>query len=234
MQRKTSKRQKLPMRGTGTEWSVVGEKVLYWDWTEGTALFSHSPEPTGLPRDRALAAQRVDGDDGAFQRQHPRQRRHRGDSFDLASVATCANTMRCSQPQALTMCNAICCWRDRTSGEAPCRLLPQHPYRRAGQATFTSQHDSQMRLPWKAIVSVKGGDNVAMVRDLAHVVDRGKAKIGIFIALAQPTGPMRPEAVKTEYGKFPKVQILTIADLFNGKKPQSRSWIRAASRRQQR
>jgi hypothetical protein len=35
----------------------------------------------------------------------------------------------------------------------------------------------------KAIVSVKGGDNVqvSMVRDLAHVVDREKAKIGVFI-----------------------------------------------------
>jgi hypothetical protein len=38
------------MRDTGTEWSVVGEKVLQWDWTKGTALFSHSPEPTGNRR----------------------------------------------------------------------------------------------------------------------------------------------------------------------------------------
>ena len=45
----------------------------------------------------------------------------------------------------------------------------------------------------KAIVSVKGGENVnvAMVRDLAHVVDREKAKIGVFITLAESTGPMR-------------------------------------------
>ncbi len=78
----------------------------------------------------------------------------------------------------------------------------------------------------KAIVSVKGGDNVnvAMVRDLAHVVDREKARIGVFITLADSTGPMRTEAVKagyyeTLYGKYPKIQILTIADLFNGKQP---------------
>jgi site-specific DNA-methyltransferase (adenine-specific) len=78
----------------------------------------------------------------------------------------------------------------------------------------------------KAIVSVKGGDNVnvAMVRDLAHVVDREKAKIGVFITLADSTGPMRTEAVKagyyeTIYGKYPKIQILTLADLFEGKKP---------------
>jgi site-specific DNA-methyltransferase (adenine-specific) len=78
----------------------------------------------------------------------------------------------------------------------------------------------------KAIVSVKGGDhvNVAMVRDLAHVVDRENAKIGVFVTLADSTGPMRTEAVKagfyeTLYGKYPKIQILTIRELFEGKQP---------------
>ena len=78
----------------------------------------------------------------------------------------------------------------------------------------------------KAIVSVKGGDNVSvpMIRDLAHVVDREKAKIGVFITLAESTGPMRTEAVKagfyeTLYGKYPKIQILTIQELFEGKQP---------------
>jgi site-specific DNA-methyltransferase (adenine-specific) len=78
----------------------------------------------------------------------------------------------------------------------------------------------------KAIVSVKGGENVnvAMVRDLAHVVDRENAKIGVFITLADSTGPMRTEAVKTGfyetlYGKYPKIQILTIRELFEGKQP---------------
>ncbi len=78
----------------------------------------------------------------------------------------------------------------------------------------------------RAVVSVKGGENVnvAMVRDLAHVVDREKAKIGVFITLADSTGPMRTEAVKagyyeTPYGKYPKIQILTIRELFEGKQP---------------
>jgi DNA modification methylase len=78
----------------------------------------------------------------------------------------------------------------------------------------------------KAIVSVKGGGNVHvdMIRDLAHVVDRENAKIGVFITLADSTGPMRTEAVKTGYyetiyGKYPKIQILTIEELFSGKKP---------------
>jgi site-specific DNA-methyltransferase (adenine-specific) len=63
-----------------------------------------------------------------------------------------------------------------------------------------------------------------MVRDLAHVVDRENAKIGVFISLAEPTAPMKTEAVKagyyeTEFGKYPKIQILTIKELFAGKQP---------------
>jgi DNA modification methylase len=79
----------------------------------------------------------------------------------------------------------------------------------------------------KVIVSVKGGENVSvsMIRDLAHVVDREKAKLGLFITLAEPTDPMRKEALKegyfeTETGrKFLKVQITTIEELLTGKGP---------------
>ena len=79
----------------------------------------------------------------------------------------------------------------------------------------------------KAVVSVKGGGNVSvsMIRDLGHVIDREGAKVGVFITLAEPTGPMKTEAVKagfyeTEYGKFPKIQIVTIKELFEGKQLQ--------------
>jgi DNA modification methylase len=80
----------------------------------------------------------------------------------------------------------------------------------------------------KAIVSIKGGGSVSvpMIRDLAHVVDREQAKIGLFVTLAPPTSPMQVEATKAGFydtayhGKVPKIQILTIADLFQGKKPQ--------------
>jgi site-specific DNA-methyltransferase (adenine-specific) len=78
--------------------------------------------------------------------------------------------------------------------------------------------------PKKIVVSVKGGNNVnvAMVRDLAHVVDREKASIGIFITMADPTRPMKEEAIKAGYyaspigANFPKVQILTIKGLLDG------------------
>jgi site-specific DNA-methyltransferase (adenine-specific) len=84
------------------------------------------------------------------------------------------------------------------------------------------------KLTEKAIVSVKGGASVSvpMIRDLAHVVDREQAKIGVFLTLASPTSPMQVEATKAGFydtayhGKVPKLQILTIADLFAGKKPQ--------------
>jgi DNA modification methylase len=79
----------------------------------------------------------------------------------------------------------------------------------------------------KAIVSVKGGENisVSMIRDLAHVVDREKAKMGLFITLAEPTDPMRKEALKEGYfetstgGKYLKLQISTIEELLTGKRP---------------
>jgi site-specific DNA-methyltransferase (adenine-specific) len=83
----------------------------------------------------------------------------------------------------------------------------------------------------KAIISVKGGRNVGatMVRELITVVDREKAKMGLLISLAEPTAPMKKEAVaagfyKTEYGEYPKIQILTIEQLFAGQKPNM-PWI---------
>jgi DNA modification methylase len=79
----------------------------------------------------------------------------------------------------------------------------------------------------KIIVSVKGGENVnvGMIRDLAHVVTREKARMGLFITLAESTDPMRKEALKEGYcetssgGKFLKLQIATIAELLAEKRP---------------
>lgn len=74
----------------------------------------------------------------------------------------------------------------------------------------------------KAILSVKGGDNVgvAMIRDLIGVMEREKATAGIFITKALPTKKMEEEAAKagifkSEYtGKsYPRVQIVTLAEV---------------------
>ncbi|OHC74904.1 MAG: DNA methylase [Rhodospirillales bacterium RIFCSPLOWO2_12_FULL_58_28] len=75
----------------------------------------------------------------------------------------------------------------------------------------------------KALVSVKGGENVGvgMVRDLTAVVEREKAAIGILISLALPTRPMEKEAAAAGlFEKTPKIQIITLAELFQGIKPR--------------
>jgi len=79
----------------------------------------------------------------------------------------------------------------------------------------------------KALISVKGGDNVGvgMVRDLIAVVEREKAAVGVLISLALPTRAMEREAIAAGFfaGPFeqvPKLQIITLAELFQGKRPR--------------
>ena len=79
----------------------------------------------------------------------------------------------------------------------------------------------------RAIVSVKGGDNVGvqMVRDLRGVIEREGAEMGVFITLAEPTAPMLREAAaagfvpKSAHGRLPRLQIVTIEELLGGAKP---------------
>lgn len=79
----------------------------------------------------------------------------------------------------------------------------------------------------KALISVKGGQNVgvAMIRDLHSAMERERAPIGIFITAQEPTGPMLREAAAVgrftdEFGRgWPRLQILTLAELFRGKRP---------------
>jgi site-specific DNA-methyltransferase (adenine-specific) len=77
------------------------------------------------------------------------------------------------------------------------------------------------------IISVKGGHVTAsQVRDLRGVIEREGAAIGVFITLEPATAPMRKEAAdagiwQTESvgkSKHPRLQILSIEDLLNGKK----------------
>ncbi|MSP63093.1 MAG: hypothetical protein EXR72_22700 [Myxococcales bacterium] len=61
-----------------------------------------------------------------------------------------------------------------------------------------------------------------MVRELPGILDREKASIGLLIALEAPSGPMRREAAsagfyESPWGRHPRVQILTIEDLLEGK-----------------
>ena len=79
----------------------------------------------------------------------------------------------------------------------------------------------------KAVVSVKGGNtNVSHIRDLKGVMERDKAAIGLFVTLEKPSKPMLKEAAdagefKAGSGKtYPRIQVLTIEDLFSGKRAQ--------------
>lgn len=78
----------------------------------------------------------------------------------------------------------------------------------------------------KIVVSVKGGEHVTrtMIADLKNSVEREKAEIGLFVTLAEATKPMLIEAASAGYyesavmeAAFPKVQILTIEGLLNGR-----------------
>ncbi len=79
----------------------------------------------------------------------------------------------------------------------------------------------------KAIVQIKGG-NVKRndIATLKGDVEREHAEAGVFITLEEPTKSMKEEAISVgdfkvdfSHKEFPKIQILTIQDLFDGKKP---------------
>ena len=79
----------------------------------------------------------------------------------------------------------------------------------------------------QVILSVKGGHtDVTHVRDLRGVLDREQAQIGVLISMQEPTGPMKTEAASAGFytspwnpsKPHPKLQILTIKELLDGKR----------------
>jgi site-specific DNA-methyltransferase (adenine-specific) len=77
------------------------------------------------------------------------------------------------------------------------------------------------------VISVKAGENVNpnMVRDLGRVMERDKHRFGLFIMKGLPTKGMRDEAashpiIETDFGRFPALQIFTLAEIFQGMKPK--------------
>jgi len=76
---------------------------------------------------------------------------------------------------------------------------------------------------------VKAGHvQAAHVRDLRGVIEREKAEIGVLISMEPPTKPMLKEAAEAGFyqppgvsgarlDKFPRLQILSIAELLAGK-----------------
>jgi site-specific DNA-methyltransferase (adenine-specific) len=93
--------------------------------------------------------------------------------------------------------------------------------------------DDASGLHKKVIVQVKSGHvNAPMVRDLKGVLEREKAAIGALVTLKPPTKPMKEEAAAAGFyvpehfpdHRFPRIQILTIAELFAGKKLEYPWW----------
>lgn len=78
----------------------------------------------------------------------------------------------------------------------------------------------------RIITSVKGGQHVGArdVREFKAVIARERAEMGLFICLNEPTRDMSAEAaafgfVDTAHGHLPKLQLVSIADWFRGKRP---------------
>jgi site-specific DNA-methyltransferase (adenine-specific) len=78
--------------------------------------------------------------------------------------------------------------------------------------------------PKEIIISVKAGENIgpAFVRELRGVMERERAEMGIMVCIKEPTSEMTHEASRAgRYhginGSFPKMQIITVADMFTDK-----------------
>jgi hypothetical protein len=118
-----------------------------------------------------------------------------------------------------------------------CSLVGAQPYK-GGKKGADSGTDGliyfqdEKKTSKKIIVSVKGGEHVTrtMIADLKNTVGREGAQIGLFITLAESTDPMRKEALSAGFytnsfdEQFPKIQIITIAELMDGRKPQYRDF----------
>jgi site-specific DNA-methyltransferase (adenine-specific) len=94
-----------------------------------------------------------------------------------------------------------------------------------GSVTFFDDYSGQAK---KVIIQVKGGQHPGVndVRVLKAVIEREKAPIGALITLRPATREMAREAAAAGFyeperfrgRKFPRIQILTVEDLFAGKR----------------
>ncbi|WP_331710287.1 DNA methyltransferase, partial [Sphingomonas sp. CCH9-H8] len=78
----------------------------------------------------------------------------------------------------------------------------------------------------RALVSVKSGERVGVVRDLHSAMERERAPIGVILTRCPPSAPMLREAAAV--GRFhseatgrsyARMQILTVDELFRGRRP---------------
>ena len=81
----------------------------------------------------------------------------------------------------------------------------------------------------RVVVQVKSGNvNRGMIATLKGDMEREKAEIGLFVTLNEPTRPMLQEAASAGFytpehypdHQYPRLQILTVADLLSGAEAQ--------------
>ena len=89
--------------------------------------------------------------------------------------------------------------------------------------------DDNSGKPKRIVVQVKSGSvNRAMIATLKGDLEREKAQLGLFITLSEPTAPMQQEALAAGFyepqcfpgHRYPRLQILTIAQLLAGQQAE--------------
>ena len=99
----------------------------------------------------------------------------------------------------------------------------------SGVDGYINFFDDNTGKPKRIIVQVKSGHvNRGMIATLKGDMEREKSEIGVFITLSQPTSPMEQDAIAAGFyepqhfpgQQYPRVQILTIEELLDGKQAQ--------------
>lgn len=111
----------------------------------------------------------------------------------------------------------------------------------SGVDGYINFFDDNSGKPRRIIVQVKSGHvSRGQIGTLKGDMEREKAEIGLFVTLSPPTGPMNQEAIAAGFyepehfpgQQFPRVQILTIEELLNGKVAQYPRYAPQATFRQ--
>lgn len=108
----------------------------------------------------------------------------------------------------------------------------------SGVDGYIAFFDDNTGIPKRIVVQVKSGRvNRGQVATLKGDMEREQAEIGLFLTLNQPTAAMRREAAAAGFysppgfpdDRYPRIQILTIAELLGGAQPQYPRFARAAT-----
>jgi site-specific DNA-methyltransferase (adenine-specific) len=103
--------------------------------------------------------------------------------------------------------------------------------------------DDKSGISKKVVVQVKSGHvKAGDIRDFAHVIERERAALGLFITLEEPSAPMKAEAAGVGFyepkhwegqdHRFPKLQILTIEAILQGHRPDLPAFAPSATFKQ--